>query len=502
MYQGKHIKIDDFSGGYCGNLSFDSLEFNQAMDCDNIVIAPDKKGWRKRNIGTKENASALNSGARIHGIYVYNAQGGSKMLFAVSGTKIYTHEMVTGGQPYNDRTGTVTLAFNAPSCLYTLFPFGSKIIGFGGSQGGGSDTPWEIDTAGSSNAAVLTGSPPSAYGGFAANNRVFAFNTTTSPDKIYWSVLANENDWTSAGSGSAVVGQGDTGDPVMAAAVLNTNTVLLFKKSSTYRMVITSAPFPIYNFISDIGCCGKNATIVINGVAYWIDLNKRMHSTDGQSIQEYPPNADDLWNTMFPAAMYLTLGFREKGADYDWLVWTYFTSGTDQASDRHAIVWDLINKCWLRNSTGYYVRCTAYDYLAGITYCGTSNGYIIKMGLSSTGTDDSDSTTPVPYWRSGWIQPSSSEDVIQVKRLTLNCDPTSGTINLKYGFNFLADTVTTTISAAATSTELLEVKRTELTGRGNYFQYYIGLSSDATNTISVSGILLSGKVYGQKRISA
>jgi hypothetical protein len=493
MYQGKNITLTDFSGGYCGNLRPDQLALNQAQDLDNIVLFPEKKGWRLRNISSRINTGALNAAAPWRGLGIFQAPGGSAIAVIVSGTKIYTN--VLGTQTFNDLTGSVTIT-GASNARWSLFSFGTKMVAFGGVQTS-PDVPWEINPT-SGNAAILTGTPPSAYGGFTANNRVFAFNTAAAPSTLYWSVLANENDWTGAGSGSSVVGSFASTEPIVAAALLNTNTALIFKKSQVYQVVLTASPFPNYLLFDGVGCIGKNAVVNVDGVVYWVNCKNRMCSTDGRNVTTYPPSADDLWNTVTTIGDGL-IGFRQKGQDYDWLVWC----GTDTATTTNiAVIWDLINQCWLKCSIGYEFNSAATNVVTGTTYAGTHNGLGYTVGATTTGGDGSTSTTPTPYWRSGWIQPSTSQDIIQPSRFTLSVTPTSGTIRFKYGFNFLADTVDTTISAAAVSTETIQVKRVNLTGRGNFFQFYLGLNTDGTNVLKVSSILLSGKVYGQKRLSA
>lgn len=497
MFQGKHIEIKDFSGGYCGNLRLDQLQPNQAATLDNIVILPEGKGIRLRDSSTKLTASALNGGSPIYGLGIINRANNTPILIAVAGNKIYFNDTV--GTTFTDKTGTVTITLGLYA-YWSLFPFNDKIIAFGGPQSG-PDAPWEIATSGS-NAAVLTGTPPSAFGGLAANNRVFAFCTSAAPSTIYWSVLGNENDWAGAGSGSAVIGSSGDGEPITAAIMLNTNTMLVFKQSKIYQMILSAAPFPNYLLFDGTGCPGKNAVVAIDGTVYWVGSDARMYSTTGTSVQKYPTHADNLWSQtplgITGAGSNFIHGFRQKGTDYDWLVWIT-EDGVN--GNYYAIVWDLINKCWLRHSAGYDNRASVRNNTTNKVYMGSFAGIVGTAG-TSTKTDGMTGAAFNPSWRSGWIQPSTAEDIIQPSRFTLNGDPTSMTITLTYGFNFIPFTKSTAVSLALVGSEVIQSVRTNLTGRGNYFQFDLSGTGDGTNNFKISSITLSGKVYGQKRLSA
>jgi len=498
MFQGKNIELKDFSGGYCGNIRFDQLKNNQALTLNNIVVYAGGAGFRLRDTSTKLTGTALNSNAAVYGLGIINRANSTPILIVVAGNKIFFNDTV--GTTFTDKTGLVTVSTGTYK-YWSLFPFNDKIVAFGGVQNS-PDVPWEIATTGS-DAAILTGTPPAAFGGLAANNRVFAFCTSAAPSTMYWSVLANENDWTGVGSGSVVIGSSGDGEPITAAIMLNTNTMLVFKQSKIYQMVLTAAPFPHYLLFDGIGAPGKNCVVAIDGTVYWVGSDARMHSTTGTSVQSYPNHADDLWSLsplgIAGAGSNFIHGFRQKGADYDWLVWI-----TEDAvnGNYYAIIWDLLNKCWLRNSTGYDMRASVRNNTTNIVYAGTFSGNVGTLGTSTLTDALSSGNTPNPSWRSGWIQPATADEIIQPSRFTLNCSPTSATITLTYGFNFIAFTKSTTIPSSLTSTEVGKSTRVSLTGRGNYFQFDLAMTGDGVNNFKVSSCLLSGKVYGQKRLSA
>ncbi len=490
MYRGKYFNVPNFKGGYCGNNPLTQLQLNQAADLDNVVIGSEGRGLRSRLGNALYVSTTFNSGANVQGLGYLLTAAQTAYVGAVVGAKFYRVADAT------DYTGSLTITAGADN-QWSLFPFQDTLVGFGGPPAS-PDVPFSW--SGTANATVLTGTPPSAYGGFAANNRVFGFRTSANPSTIYWSIIGSANDWTGAGSGSAVVGSFSDNQRVTGAIVISTNYVLMFKEASTYQMVISAAPFPIYSMFDSVGCVGKNACIAIDGIGYWINQRGRMSSTDGENYQEYPPVADDLWNAVQPSRYPYIVGFRQKGVDYDWLVWMVSTTGS---TNNVAIIWDLINKCWLRCTTGYKFNVAAKDTKNNI-FLGGYNGKIYSPSVAATYADASESSpgTITSYWRSGWLNLNTPEEIMQVRRFVAQfMTRTSGTVNVSYGFDFVADGYSFTFNQAPTASELIQSKRQELVHRGNFFQFKIGGSSSTIDT-AINSVTLGGKIYGQKKLGA
>jgi hypothetical protein len=493
MYNGKYYPIRNFIGGYCGNFPADQLDTKQAADLDNIVIKPMGLGFRSRLGNSKLNASALNSGANIQGIGYYLKSDLSNWLVTVAGSKFYQSSSVSG--TFTDSTGAYGGISAGATKKWDLFTFNDTVIGFGGDPTS-PDAPFKW--TGSGNIAALGGTPPSAYGGFTANNRVFGFRTNANPSTIYWSIIGGAEDWTGAGSGQSTVGSLGDNQKLTAAVIISTNYVLLFKDNSTYQMVISSAPFPVYTLFDDVGCVGKKAAVNVDGTVYFITTEKRMRSTNGETLQQFSNGADDLWNAVDTSTLQYTEGFRQKGADYDWLVWIVTISGT-----KRAIVWDLLNKCWLRHTTGYKMNVT-FRVDDGRVFMGGTDGFIYQPDQAGVYADASESSpgTITSYWRTGWMNPMVLDQITQIAKLTtMFLCKASGNITIYYGFDYVPDGKNYTISQTATSTEIQTQRSSMLTGRGNVFQAKIQQSS-STIDMQVSGLLLSGKVSGQKKISA
>jgi hypothetical protein len=493
MDKKKPVPVMKFNGGYCGNLAVDQLDNSQASDLDNIVVVPGGTGIRSRLGNSKLNATVMNSGANVQGISYLLQADQDLWLVTVCGSKFFTSSNISGTM--TDSTGSYSGITAGASNKWDLFTFQDSIVGFGGPVTT-PDAP--ITWTGSGNVAALGGTSPSAYGGFTANNRVFAFRTSANPSTIYWSIIGLATDWTGSGSGSAVVGSFSDNQRVTAACVISTNYVLVFKENSTYQMVISSAPFPIYSLFDNVGCVGKNAVVNIDGEVFFISPRKKMYSTNGEVFKEYPKSADDLWATVDSSTLANTEGFRQKGTDYDWIVWLVSISG-----NKRAIIWDLENKCWLRCTTGYNVNTTGIDNQQRI-YMGGTDGFIYLPAQAATYADASESSpgTIAAFWRSGWINPANSEEGVQIGKITANYrTKASGSITVNYGFDFIADSKSFTLSQTATSSEVLTSRSSVLTGRGNYFQFKVGISS-STIDMGLSSLTMYGKVYGQKRISA
>lgn len=492
MDKKKPVPVSNFSGGYCGNLPADALQLNQAQDLDNVVLKPGGLGLRSRLGNSKHNPSALNSGANIQGIGYLLQANGNNWLAAVAGAKFYT--AASFGTSFTDSTGSITITAGATN-KWDFVTFNDALLGFGGSASA-PDAPFTW--SGSGNATALGGTSPSAYGAFSTNNRVFAFRTSASPSTIYWSIIGSATDWAGSGSGSAVIGSLSDNQKITAAIVISTNYLLVFKENSTYQMVISSSPFPSYTLFDNIGCVGKRAAVNVDGTVYFITADKRMQSTTGETLQEYPNSADNLWNAVDSSTLEYTEGFRQKGVDYDWLIWIVTISGT-----KRAIIWDLRNKCWLRASTGYKMN-TVTRLDNGQVYMGGTDGFLYKPDQAGVYADASESSpgTIASYWRMGWLNPGGAEQITQVGKITATyLTKASGSISVDYGFDFLPDTKTFTLSQTATSSELITSRSSVLTGRGNFFQAKVGLSS-STIDWELHSFTLYGKAYGQKRISA
>lgn len=433
--------------------------------------------------------TALNSGANVQGIGFLKQADQDKWLAAIVGAKFYTSSNYSG--TWVDSTGAYASITAGAAYKWSLMPFNDALIGFGGLQ----TNPDAAITWTGAGAVAALANAPAAYGGFTANNRVFAYRTQANPSTIYWCIIGGATDWTGSGSGSSTIGSLSDNQTITAAVVISTNYVLVFKENSVHQMVISSAPFPVYSLFNNVGTPGKNSVVNVDGIVYFITSRGEMRSTNGETITEYPPLIDNLWSTVQPSQYKNIVGFRESNMDKDWLVWCVSTTGT---SNNLAIIWDLQNKCWLRCSTGYKMNVGAPDD-TGEMYLGDYAGLIYKPDQDSTYANQSESTTTITaYWRSGWISPESLDKIIQVRKFSVVYEPkTSGDITLAYGYDGIPDSATVAIAQTVASTEVYGQRGTILSGRGNTFQFKVSQSSSTVDT-EINSLIIAGKASGQK----
>ena len=514
-YAGNSFTINDFSGGLNSNSAVTELDLNEALDESNVIVGPSGSFFRTRYGDTEFNASAMNSGANVQGLGYAKFTSADDFLVAVCGNMLFRSATGLGGT-MSDISGVLTITAGQNN-IWTQFTFNDVHLGFGG-PATNPDAPWSW--TGSGNAAVLGGSPPSAYGAFHANNRVFAFRTAANPSRILWSILGNQADWTGTGSGNADIWTSDN-DSLTAAAVMDNSTVLLFKENSIHKMIISqlvSSAFPIYPIVKGSGCVGKHACVVADGLCYFITSQGRMKITDGERIyddKDYPNLAsmDDLWSATNSSRWQYTQGMRVVGADYD-QIWWAVSSSSSQTTNNWKFIWDLKNRCWLRDKTGYAVN-VATTTQAGIPYGGHTNGKIYKKDVSTATTDASNSSTQIDsYWTSGWIKENSLEKIKQPRKANLSfVSQSSGNIQFSWGFDFNSATQTTSIDQRVNAgvwgqgmwgsmvwggaTDLIRPIR--ITGRGNVFQYRI---RNIDSKMKINSLEFSGKVYGQKELAA
>lgn len=387
--RGQAYDMTDFTGGL---NTFDpefATPLAQSPDLDNLVLLD--RGFKKRQGDAAWNSSAMVSGATaVQGAGYVKFNSGTEFLNSVTGTKFFTDSGLSGTM--TDATGAVTIT-SGTNNIWTPVIYNNLQIWFGGPSTG-YDAPFTY--SGTGNATALAGTPPSAATAFVGNNRVFAMNTTAAPSRIFWSVLANPSDWASAGSGNADVAKSD-GEALRCGILVGPDSAILFKDSSTHLMVLTSAPFPIYQLQSGIGIAGQNAWAFANGVIYFVTPGRRMRSTsDGVNFEIFPNDINDIWDSINPNRI-----SNIQGIYYEALEWIVFVVSTGSSStNNYCIVWDLRHKCFLRCRTGYKANVLALVQNRRL-FAGHYDGKLYEKDKSSTFTDASEASPNAidAYWR-------------------------------------------------------------------------------------------------------
>ncbi len=435
---GPNVELNDFSGGL---NTFDPeyvSPLNQSPDLDNVIILD--KGFKKRNGDVAWNSSAMVSSVTpVTGAGYVQFNSGTQFLNAIAGTKFFTDSGLSGTMA--DATGSVSITA-AQNNLWTPVLYNNLQIWFGGAP----DAPFKY--SGSGNAAALGGSPPSAYTAFVANNRIFALSTAANPSRVYWPVLGDPEDWASAGSGNADVIKSD-GEALQCGIVIGPDVAILFKNSSTHLMVLTSAPFPIYQLQKGVGIAGRNAYAYANGTIYFVTPGLRMKSTtDGVNFTTYPNDINDIWDSINPNRI-----TNIQGIYYPALEWIMFVCSTGSSTkNNYLIIWDIERKCFLRCTTGFKANILATVQNRRL-FAGHYDGKLNEKLKPTIFSDASEASPGIidAYWRSPYRNVGEGLDTtvhpLYISAAVLS--ESASTIDISYGFDFTGVQRTQTFSLAA-----------------------------------------------------
>lgn len=499
---GPAINLNDFSGGL---NTFDPeyiSPLNQSPDLDNLIILD--KGFKKRNGDSAWNSSAMVSSATpVMGMGYLKFNSGSEFFNAIAGTKFFTDSGLSGTMA--DATGAITIT-SGQNNIWTPIVYNNLQIWFGGAP----DAPFKY--SGTGNAAALGGTPPSAATAFVANNRIFPISTTANPSRINWSVLGDPEDYAGAGSGSFDVNKSD-GEALQCGIVVGPDTAILFKNTSSHLMVLTRAPFPIYQLQKGIGVAGRNAWAYANGVIYIVTPGLRMKSTtDGVNFTTYPNDINDIWDTINPTRVQYIQGIYYQ--PLEWIMWVVSTGSN--TTNNYLIIWDIERKCFLRCTSGFKSNVLALVQNRRL-FCGHYDG---KMYEKLKSTIFSDASEPSPgaisaYWRTPFSGLTTEIDVtchphyIDVVALT----ESASTLTINYGFDFTSPSSGATYSLVAAGS-LWDValwdagvwggqNATVLTqfvlGRGNLFSYTMK-NATASQGFTVQGTTVRLRKDGARKM--
>jgi len=210
--------------------------------------------------------------------------GGTQYLFAAGPNKLYQFN-----------TSTTTLDDRSRLTGYTTTDFWDHAV-FGGvlvmANGKDKLQGW---TLGSS--AVFTdldASAPVAKYVTVVRDFVVAANTTTDPNKILWSDINDETNWT-PGTGSQADSQfiPDGGD-IMGITGGEFGIVLL--ERSIYRMSYIGAPlyFQFDNITRSLGCLSRGSIVQSGGFTYFLS-DDGFYVCDGQTVKPIGNERVDRW---------------------------------------------------------------------------------------------------------------------------------------------------------------------------------------------------------------
>lgn len=467
----KEIVFGSFKGGYAGAKGVTSLTPEEALDLDNIVILPSGGGFKNRQGNAEEphsgNISTVTNA--VQGIGAFKTASFEYLVWATaigSDTVVFTHDLTTSTHTIRY---TLTSAGTGADNIITMFKMQSKTIGVWQNR----NAPFKIDfsTEASPSGALLSGTPPNGRFGFSWNNVAWIGNTSSDPSKLYYSILNDPEDWSSAGSGFVNPSPKD-GDELITCVPVSTNSFLYFKRNSIYQVVGRADPFAVFPLFQEVGCVGKHAAIGIDGLVYFITPQGRMRITDGTHVYSDQQSlrysyvrdipqlsyADDLWDRVVKSRLPFIQAVHQQGDSFDHIVFLVtMDSGT---TNNAAIIWDVKNVCWLRDSTGYNGNCVT-TLADGTVYMGGYLGRTYKLDVDSKFTDDSGvapalsgsntqvlPVNPIPirwFWRTDDISLNSLEKVVQIDRVNVMSQFSgNGHIKISYGYDGFHDTASVT----------------------------------------------------------
>jgi hypothetical protein len=489
------IPIFDFSGGQASAKRDLTRAANEFKLVNNLIILPQGAGLRSKP-GNELFTGTTLDGA-VQGLGYYNLA--SEYLVAVAGGSVYSILLSDG--TVTDITGALTITTGKTN-RWTLTEFDDLMIGVGANE-----APFKWD--GSGNAEALGGSPASGQFGFAHANRFFIANGSD----LNWSVLGDAEDYSGDGSGSLTAGQGD-GTDLTSFAFLNINTVLLFKKTSTYVMSGRTDPFPHFLLFSDIGVANPKAVVVANGLAYFITSEGQMAITDGKALLDTVAvprlrNVSDILGNISADQLAQVVGTHKRGPDYDWIVWSVTKDGVDE--NDFAVIWDLNNQCFVTAKTGFEANAFATTP-DGRLFMGGFDSEVYECLVEGVYTEASNGGADVAWeLQSDALNLRQLYKVIQVARANIAFESrATGTLDFKYGYDSAGTGTTVSIGvtvvgnlwgtmlwgtgvwsgAKAAFGNVLPL------GRGNYFRYAV--ASNSPVDMRINGLTLSGRQQGAK----
>lgn len=500
------IPITDFSGGRASAKAPGSLAGNEMAALDSIVLLPGQSGFYSMPGNTRLNSSPMAGGGAGQGITYWVSSAGTKYLVTVFGGQIsYSTDL---GSTFLDATQSNTITAGQDN-LWTFSKMNDLLVGVGGAP----NAPWKLNA--SLAASNLGGSPPTGNFGFVANNRMFIGSGST----IYWSVLANCEDWSGTGSGNAGFDV-DDGHPLVAGGSINHNQRFVWKKNKTWLLAGETAPFAPFLLFPNIGCVGKKAWVNSQGLMYWINADAEMCISDGNTLinrVDLPQlsYADDLWDSFQTARLPYIQGVEHKGKDFHWIVWSVTKDGNGR--NDYAIIWDVEHKCWLNASHGFEANGFASTE-DGALYMAGYDGFVYKCLDTTVNTLASYNSSNVSWFvESDWLHPNNSlMDVSQVHQANISYKQSKATANMTFRWakDYSGFTGSSTFSIKATGdtygsgrfgtarwAKLSDaIANVHVTARGNVMKFRIQ-GSDAT-TYRINRMTLVGKQRAQKRFTA
>ena len=326
-----------------------------------------------------------------------------------------------GAEDYGDARSQSGLAFGTKP--FSFANFGENLIFVCGSDtkiykwrpdNGSGTTPPTPDSL----AVQLTNAPLGSQGILVTNERhIFAFGNTNNPRQIRWSSRETDTTWAPATTNTA----GDltvTSGGLIQGGVKFGADVLVFTDVGLNKIYYTGAPF-IYG-ITDAGqnCRAASMRTVVNAgnfVAWMGDNSFYLYS--GQ-VQKIPSDVHDFVfdNINYPYRAAACGGHNQLFNE----IWWFFPSGLSKHPNKY-VIWNYMEKTW---SIGELDRSFWIDQgVFSFPISGDSSGNLYEHETNSIQT--SPNNTAVPFCKSGPIQISQGDNLVQVNQIVPDSDATN-----------------------------------------------------------------------------
>ena len=279
---------------------------------------------------------------------------GATTLFAASATSVYKFSVA------NASLTALKTTYSSISS-WDVTQFGSQII-----IANGSDKLQSYDLGSSTTVADLSAAAPTAKYVTVVRDFVVAANVGGDENKIYWSDINDETDWTpGAASQSDSQVLPDGGD---ITGLAGGEFGLVFLEKGIYRMSYSGSPyfFQFDNISKTIGCISDGSIAQFGGITYFLS-DDGFYACDGQTIKNIGLEKVNRW-------------FFEK-ADISQIAST-MSSTVDPI--RKLVVWNFKNRFGGRNFLYYNID------LGKFSYGNTEVSYVSHGFTPSTTLEDID----------------------------------------------------------------------------------------------------------------
>jgi hypothetical protein len=184
---------------------------------------------------------------------------------------------------------TRTASAYTATTLWTFTQFGQKVIGANGQD---NLQAWTVGS--SSNFADLAAAAPTAQFVTTVRDFVVSGKTSTYPNRLFWSDINDETDWTPGAASQSDTQDIPDGGEIRGITGGEFGIVLL--ERSVVRMTYVGAPlfFQFDTLTSALGCYESRSVVRYGAITYFLS-DDGFYMTDGQQVKPIGSERVDRW---------------------------------------------------------------------------------------------------------------------------------------------------------------------------------------------------------------